>query len=304
MRLVEVCNEPIRTVAVSPDGRFVAAGSSTTFGVFHWATGEPLVRPHPHPNNGCTQFAFAPDGSWIIHRTSSSVLRMTSLTPAFRNWGTGAYYAGGVAVSPDGKLLVATVDEGGREKTRLHRWALPALRAEFGFDYWPPFQKLAYSSNGEYIAGIWPGRFGSNRHQPAEFELRFARSGGKDFHYPPFRGTAAAAPGFVSFSRDSDTCAFGWADEFHIVDTSTGTSRYERSIKTPFRDASFTGSGQQFATVEDTGVLKLWDVASWQVAREYDWDCGALTSLAFTADGSAGVCGTADGRLVQFDVDE
>jgi hypothetical protein len=40
------------------------------------------------------------------------------------------------------------------------------------------------------------------------------------------------------------------------------------------------------------------------VVREYDWGCGPLTCLAFTADGLAGVCGTADGRLVQFDVDE
>ena len=116
--------------------------------------------------------------------------------------------------------------------------------------------------------------------------------------------SAHDANSFVSFTCDSGTCAFGWQDEFHVLDISTGTYRYLRRVEAEFRDAAFTGSGHLFGTVDEDGRLKLWDVKAWQVMREYDWQCGALTSLTFTADGSAGVCGTADGRLVQFDVDE
>ena len=118
------------------------------------------------------------------------------------------------------------------------------------------------------------------------------------------RDAPAPPVGFVGFTRDSGTCAFGWDGEVRVLDIATGTSKEVRRVDAPFRDAAFTGSGRHLATVEGTGRLKLWDVKAWQVAREYDWECGPLTCLAFTADGTAGVCGTADGRLVQFDVDE
>jgi WD40 repeat protein len=89
-----------------------------------------------------------------------------------------------------------------------------------------------------------------------------------------------------------------------VLDLATGTARESKYVKASFRDGAFAGSGRHLATIDDGGVLKLWDARTWQVARAYDWRCGPLTCLAFTADGTAGVCGTADGRLVQFDVDE
>ena len=218
------------------------------------------------------------------------------LAPTFRG-----RFLGGLAVSPDGRALVASEGSSGSSThAALARWALPGFQSLSGFEHWSPLDRLAFSPNGQFLAGIWSGYVGS---WSAVFELRFAVSGGLDRRYQPF-GWAFPSRGFVSFTRDSSTCAFGWEDEFHVLDISTGTSRYLRRVEAQFRDAAFTGSGQHFATVGDGGVLKLWDVKTWQVMREYDWQCGPLTSLAFTADGSAGVCGTADGRLVQFDVDE
>ncbi|MBN9119664.1 MAG: WD40 repeat domain-containing protein, partial [Planctomycetes bacterium] len=180
----------------------------------------------------------------------------------------------------------------------------PGLRPERGFPYWSPFRRLAFSPNGVYLAGIWPGIL-RRRAEPARFELRYAASGGPDCSWPPTGDRAFESVGFVSFSHDSSTCVFGWEGEFHVLDTSTGTRSGDvRRVEARFRDAAFTGSGHLFATVEETGRLKLWDPKAWQVVREYDWGVGPLTSLAFTADGSAGVCGTAAGQLVQFDVDE
>ncbi len=304
MRIIEACNSAIRTVAVSPDGRYVAASSASAIGVFHWTSGHGLYWK-TQTIEETPQIAFTADGYavYCAGRTLCFV-RLHSDAPESRHPGPGEWYAGGVAASPDGKMLVAVVD-GEPKHTKLARWSLPSMRVLSGYDDWWPFRKIAFSPNGQFLAGIWPGMQRQWNSLPALFELRFAASGGVDCRYPPMGTRTHKSTGFVSFTRDSGTCAFGWENEFHVLDISTGTSLAGnlRRVEATFRDA-FTGSGQHFATVDDAGMMKVWDPKSWQVMREYDWGCGPLTCVAFTADGLAGVCGTTDGRLVQFDVDE
>jgi WD40 repeat protein len=306
MRIIDVCDAPIRTLGISPDGRFaVVSAAGGWFGLCDLLTGT-VVRDET-VEAWCDQFAFAPDGSWVafIDRPGGpSALRFVRLGGSTTvPLGLPGTFLGGVAVSPDGKKLVA-MQNARRTGAGLAVWELPALRPQVGYDGWPPFSRLAFSRNGEFIAGIWSGVRLRGHVIPAAFEMRFARSGGRDYGYPPMHGPAFPTPGFVSFTHDSNTCAFGWADEFHVLDLSTGTARETRYVRASFRAAAFTGSGRHLVTVEETGVLKLWDARTWQAVREYDWRCGPLVSLACTADGTAGVCGTADGRLVQFDVDE
>lgn len=301
MRLIDLggSDGEVRTAAVSPDGRFLAASSAGGWmSVFEWATGEPLRRL---PLGAvCDQFAFTPDGQLAyVHHTT---LRLDPLGTDAKPTELGGNFAGGVTVSADGKALLAS-RAGPANGAKLDKWALPGLRRQLGFDGLSPFRKLALSPNGAYLAGIWSG-IARRRAEPARFELRYAASAGLDLRYPPTGDRAHTAPGFAAFAHDSGTCAFGWEDEFHVLDISTGTSRYLRRVEAPFRDAAFTGSGRLFATAEESGVLKMWDPRSWQVVREYEWGCGPLSCLAFTADGTAGVCGTQSGQLVLFDVDE
>lgn len=287
MRVIDASLGEVRAVAVSPDGRFVAASGDKAFEVFHWTTGEP--RSQTRGLGESKQVVFAPDGRWAARVIAGRLC----LEPAEPLAGLFPYFAGGVAVSPDGKVLVTTTSAPPNH-TKLDRWALPELRPISGFDGWSAFSRLAFSPDGEFLAGI--ERYG--------FELRFAASGGIDYRHRMPDDRRFTSTGFVSFDRGSGTCAFGWDGEFHVLDIATGTSRPVRRVQAEFRDAAFLPSDDRFATVGDDGRLKLWNPQMWEVAREYDWGCGALTALAFTADGAAGVCGTADGRLVQFDVDE
>ena len=335
MRLIDVGSAPVRTVAVSPDGRFVAATGTDTFGVFDWHTGASVLRTRePGP---CDQIAFGPNGDWVV-RGGGSQLRLDALNGAAVSFAPPGAFAGGVVVTPDGKALLAT-RTGQVEKTQLERWNLPGFRPGHGFGLWSPFRRLAISPNGEYVAGIWQNGF----------ELRYTASGGLDHRLRPFKNRPFSSAGFASFTLDSALFAFGWESEVRILDLSTGTSKPVRATapetrgdpplgsservrdtltkyRTPYLDGAFTGSGRNFATIEQPDrwaywntdarawstipgtdpmcVLRLRDVKTWEVVREYDWNCGPLTCLAFTADGMAGVCGTADGRLVQFDVDE
>ncbi len=336
MRLIDVGAAPVLTVAVSPDGRFVAvAAGSDTFGVFDWHTGSAVLRTRePGP---CDQIAFGPNGDWVA-RASRSQLRLNALNATAIPFAPTRAFAGGVAVTPDNKALL-TMMAGQVDGAKLERWNLPGFRPGHGFDFGAPFRRLAISPNGEYLAGI-----GQNG-----FELRYAATGGRDHWFYPHKKRPFASIGFVSFTRDSATCAFGWDGEVHVLDLSTGTSKVVRvtvpetrgnpplnaterlrdaltEYRVPYLDGAFTGSGRHFAAIEQpdrwtrwdtdarawrtipdtdpTCLLRVRDVKTWEVVREYDWNCGSLTCLAFTADGTAGVCGTTDGRLIQFDVDE
>lgn len=300
MRIIEACGSEIRTVSVSPDGRFLAASTDIAFLLFHWGTGELVMQTTC--TRPCEQVVFYPQKDWLARSIYGHALHIDSLDPlsASTPLDLAGKFAGGVAISPDGRVLIAT-HIGERSQIQLARWSLPTFQPLTGFNYWSPFRRLAFSPNGQFIAGIWSNvRSG----WPSEFEIRYAVSGGLDYRYRLPDDVVPEATGFVSFTRDSALCAFGWENEFHVVDISTGTNRYLCRVEASFRDAAFTGSGQRFATVSGSGRMKLWDPKTWEMMREYDWGCGVLTCLAFTADGSAGVCGTADGKLVQFDVDE
>ncbi|MDY3559526.1 WD40 repeat domain-containing protein [Gemmata sp. JC673] len=293
MRVIETGLGAVRATAVSPDGRRLAVSGEHGLALFEWATGE---RVSGVPGTASTgQVVFGPTGTWVAHVASAQLLHLygDDSSPALLGDGSEKF-AGGVAISPDGRLLAATTD-GRPNRARLVLWSLPTLKPAPGFEFWPPLHRLAFSPNGQFLAGVW--RQG--------FELRFAVSGGIDYSYPSTRPLrSGGAPNFVSFDRASRTCTFGWDDQFHVIDIATGTSKRGPTVRDTFRDAAFSPGADLFATVGDNGRLKFWSPATWTVVREYDWNCGPLTCLAFTADGSAGVCGTADGRLVQFDVDQ
>jgi hypothetical protein len=131
--------------------------------------------------------------------------------------------------------------------------------------------------------------------------VRFAHSGGIQFRS---RVWGRGVRPLLAFAPDGRTAVYGWDAELHVLDPVGGKElRVVRSGGAPFRGAAYTGSGRHVGTVDDTGVLRLWDAATWEVDRAFDWGAGKLTGLACTADGLAGVCGTAHGQLVLFDLD-
>ena len=175
----------------------------------------------------------------------------------------------------------------------LERWELPVWREATGFDFWSPFERLAFSPNGEFLAGI-------NRDT---FELRIAVTGGlngRDRIRVRFGGE-----GFMAFARDSRHVVFGWETELRVMETRAGA--VIRRVVSPsggFLDAAFVGSGELLATVDGSSTMRLWLAETWEVVREYDWNAGGLTCVTATTDGLAGVCGTDAGRIVVFDVDD
>lgn len=299
MRVIDAFSEGVQAVAVSADGRFLAAStlrgqspaatlSASSLAVWDWSTGEPLWWPiDRYP---ATQLAFSPDGRWLASVGSGKLVVWSLEDPNRKCWDftDRKVYAGGVGFTADGKHLVSTRRD---LPGRLDRWAVPGCREVSGFDFWPAFARLAFSLDGQYIAGVNLDRF----------ELRVATTGGLIGWK---RATSGTWRPFASFARDSQAVVFGWGDEFHRMETRSGNVLGRVPVpEMPVRDAAFTGSGQQFGGVDAAGVLRLWNPDVWEVALAYNWGAGPLTCVAFTADGLAGVCGTTRGQLILFDLD-
>jgi WD40 repeat protein len=290
MRVIDAFDTPVQTVTVSPDGRFLAATTNFRVRVWDWVTSEKVselgvIDPGRQ--------LFSTDSRWLIDITHTKLSRRNLLSePAGRITHIGAEFSGAVAVSPDGKTLIAT-RTGPQQQAPLERFSLPDWQPRSGFDYWSPFERLAFSPNGEYIAGI-------NRES---FELRYAASGGLNDRQLA-RGWGHSV--YLTFPRHSEAVVYGWDAEFHAMDTRNGNvmKRVRAAKDQLFLDAAFLGSGQQLATVDGSSMMQVWSANSWEVSRGYDWDAGGLTCIAVTADGLAGVCGTDTGKLVVFDVDE
>jgi len=289
MRVIDGFEEPVRTIAVSPDGRYLTAATATELATWDWVSCEELDRQFLSGIVG--QLAYSPNSAWLACVCQRGEFNLIEPRDGGRVHAFPGRFSGCVAVSPDGKTLAAT-RTGRQQSVTLETWELPELRPKTGFDFWSPFTRLAFSRNGEFLAGI----------DANSFELRIAVTGGLNGRHR----IRYVGDGFFSFSRDSQKVVFGWEADLHIMDTSNGSIL--RRVTSPenlmFQDVAFIGTDRQFATVDGSSVMRMWSTDSWQVVRAYDWDAGGLTCITPSADGLAGICGTKSGKLVIFDVDE
>lgn len=289
MRVIDAFEQPVQTIALSPDGRYMAATAGTELAVWDWISGECIQ--FVQIASTTREIAFGPDSSWLALAAQRGPIRLVGVREQKPIPQIAGTFSGGIAVSPNGKTLVAT-GNGRMGQVTLQCWELPSWKPKAGFPDWSPFSRLAFSRDGEFLAGI-----GTNL-----FEVRFASSGGRSGRHR----VNYVGEGFFSFSRDSQLVVFGWETDLRVMETRNGNLR-PKPVTQPearkFLDVAFLGSGQ-LATVDGTPVMRLWSPDSWEITRGYDWNSGGLTCVVSSADGLAGVCGTRTGKLVVFDVDE
>jgi WD40 repeat protein len=117
----------VRTVSISPDGRWVATGSHWGTGAKVWDAASGRLVKDLVPTQSTVGVRFSPNGKWLA---------TFSLTGACRLWAVGSWQEGpsagvtfrAAAFSPDGKLLAVETGENtvrlldpdtGREYARL-----------------------------------------------------------------------------------------------------------------------------------------------------------------------------------------
>ena len=70
-----------------------------------------------------------------------------------------------------------------------------------------------------------------------------------------------------------------------------------------FTGIAFHPSGRYLAATSNDETVKLYDTASWQIAKSFTWNVGRLRSVAFSPDGTLAAAGSDTGRVVVWDVD-
>jgi hypothetical protein len=76
----------------------------------------------------------------------------------------------------------------------------------------------------------------------------------------------------------------------------------EKPVSLGRTNFALTAGSDRIGILEQERLL-LVDVLTGQTVREYDWQAGKLTAVAFSADGTVGVVGSATGYIVVFDMD-
>jgi WD40 repeat protein len=70
-----------------------------------------------------------------------------------------------------------------------------------------------------------------------------------------------------------------------------------------FTGVAFHPSGRYLAATSNDETVKLYDTATWQLARTFTWKVGRLRSVAFSPDGTRAAVGSDSGKVVVWDVD-
>lgn len=70
-----------------------------------------------------------------------------------------------------------------------------------------------------------------------------------------------------------------------------------------FTALAFHPSGRFLAATSNDATVKLYDTATWEVARTFTWDIGRMRSIAFSPDGTLAAAGSDSGKVVVWDVD-
>jgi WD40 repeat protein len=66
---------------------------------------------------------------------------------------------------------------------------------------------------------------------------------------------------------------------------------------------AFHPSGRYLAATSNDATVKLYDTATWEVAKTFTWDVGKMRSIAFSPDGTLAAAGSDSGKVVVWDVD-
>jgi serine/threonine protein kinase/WD40 repeat protein len=280
--------QPVTTVTFHPDGELVAShGWDGQLLLWHPSSGRQLMRlTAAHPPH------FSADGRWLGVAWEGERAELLEVTPT-REYhtlvsgvgagrGTYGYY---FDVSPDGRLLVAGMDEGARLWDLVGRRELAALPAGTSFAFFdspteaggpvppnnPPWGLLTGGP-----AGLL--RWTVTRDGPAGERLRLG---------PPRQ---LSPLGRVWFTRRPDGGTLAAATKEggsnQILDLETGVVRQDFGIHPKGEVRALSADGRWAASCGwHSDRVRLWNAATGRMIKE--WVLGKWTHVCFTPDSRA-----------------
>jgi WD40 repeat protein/serine/threonine protein kinase len=313
---LKVFPAPVVDLAISPDGRTLAATSGWDHGLnMLWDLSTQPPRETLHLD-AALAVAFSPDGKTLVTGDAYGRVRLWDVTTgrelAKRLTSLGKVYA--VAFSPGGETLaIATENQGVRlwEPTTGRGWTCPHRASVFSVAFAPDGKTLASGCANGTVA-LWDlaapdkeppalahtlgiGRLAFS----ATGELLAATGGGRAMVWDARTARErailhghAASDGALAVSPDGKTLATGAGDHtIQLWEVSTGRERAVLHGHTEdVWDLGFSPDGSTLASASYDKTLRLWDVATNRPRATLLADAkrGAwIMALAYSSDGKA-----------------
>jgi WD40 repeat protein len=292
--------EPVRILAVSPNGRTVATAieQNSDFLIWDVATCKPVLRLKGF--DGRPRFcAFSPDGTQLFGASYENLMAWNAIDgrTLFRRLGRRLSHEDasvcGTAASPDGKFLAWAGDEK----------AIVLLDAATGKELRQlevvgrNIEGLAFSQDGGTLLG-WASKE----------RLHSWNTSSGERHDRPCKGLPEAVRA-IAFSPDLKFAAFGGQNPFvAVVNLATG-AEYVRIDAVSGEHAgavncaAFSPDGRTLAWAgPKDGIVRLTELATGKERRRLVGHHCHVNSLAFSADGKVLVTGGDDTTCLVWDV--
>ena len=271
-------SKPIFTVAVSPDGRFVATGGADrTARIWEAATGNEIHRLTNHPAS-ISSVAFSPDGMLVATGSGEGARIWLNTTGQEKTNLRGESHAGpvsSVAFSADGRyLLTGSWDAIARVWEIATGKEVRRLKGHAG-----PISSVAFSGNAALIATA--GQDGARI---------WKRSNGREWR--TLEGHAGWVNS-VAFSPDGEFVVTGGDDgSTRIFEVATGQKKYLlEGHGGPVASVAFSPVSNFVLTGGKDGIARIWDYKL-EVTQCLTNDGSPITGVAYFPDGKSLVTAT------------
>ena len=278
------------SVAFSPDGSRVLAGSGRSLYVWQTKTGKQLVSFGEHT----LRLAVSPDGSLVATcqvniGDEQHVVRIWDLEKRreLRSFKGHQFSATCVAFSPDGRFVASGGGRQGNKGGRVRIWDPKTLREEASFDLKGDVAGVAFSPDGKRIvAAVFTDDTVRLWDIKAAKELR---------RFKGHRDRVASA----SMSPDGRFVLSGsWDMTVRLWDAGTGKELRRFTGHTGrVSSAAFSPDGRWILSGGYDGTVRLWEAATGKEAHQFRGHVRWIMDVTFSPDGRFAASASWDGTV-------